>query len=139
MCSHDDTVATNAWLDTVDVSFVRRADDILRLHEGIRHHFIGSAHAWPDGFRVVLSINCCAFTRLLVAGLVRKDRLGKRGSDWLGNRADCSGALSTAASGSLSCGYSLSSFARLAACNALDVRCRTKQFGGDYEQTQTTS
>jgi hypothetical protein len=47
-----------------------------------------------------------------VAGLVRKDRLGKRGSDWFGDRADYSGALSTAASGSLSCGYSLNSFAR---------------------------
>jgi hypothetical protein len=43
--------------------------------------------------------------------LYEKDRLGKRGSDWFGDRADYSGALSTAASGSLSCGYSLNSFA----------------------------
>lgn len=42
-----------------------------------------------------------------------------------GNRADCACALSTAASGSLSGGYSLNSFARLAACSALDVRCST--------------
>ncbi|HEU5235941.1 MAG TPA: hypothetical protein VFU37_02300, partial [Pyrinomonadaceae bacterium] len=41
---------------------------------------------------------------------------------------------------SLGCGYSLNSCACLAACNALDVRRRTKRkFGGNYEQTQTTN
>jgi hypothetical protein len=57
-----------------------------------------------------------------VAGPGRKDHLGKRGSDWFGDRVDCAGALSTAFSGSPGCGYSLNSFAILAACNALDVR-----------------